>query len=173
MSPYLERVPARSGQMRHAYDNHEESARAAAALGHAAAGGKVALVSGGDPGVFAMAAAVCAEIEAGPPAWRALDLAIVPGVTAMLAVAARVGAPLGHDFCALSLSDNLKPWMLIERRLDAAASAGFVVSRSTIRYRGRGHGSLAPPSIGWAGICRRRRRSSSDARSDARTSASR
>ena len=62
------------------------------------------------------------------PAWRALELAIVPGVTAMLAVAARVGAPLGHDFCALSLSDNLKPWELIERRLDAAASAGFVIA---------------------------------------------
>ncbi len=91
-------------------------------------GAKVAIVSGGDPGVFAMAAAVCAEIEAGPDAWRALDLAIVPGITAMLAVAARAGAPLGHDFCALSLSDNLKPWELIERRLDAAAAAGFVIA---------------------------------------------
>jgi precorrin-3B C17-methyltransferase len=75
-----------------------------------------------------MAAAVCAEIEAGPQAWRALDLAIVPGITAMLAVAARAGAPLGHDFCALSLSDNLKPWEMIERRLDAAAAAGFVIA---------------------------------------------
>ncbi len=109
-------------------DNREEGARAAAALRHAAQGAKVAIVSGGDPGVFAMAAAVCAEIEAGPDAWRALDLAIVPGITAMLAVAARVGAPLGHDFCALSLSDNLKPWELIERRLDAAAAAGFVIA---------------------------------------------
>ena len=118
----------RDGQARHASDNREESVRAAAALGHAAQGAKVAIVSGGDPGVFAMAAAVCAEIDAGPQAWRALDLVIVPGVTAMLAVAARVGAPLGHDFCALSLSDNLKPWELIERRLDAAASAGFVIA---------------------------------------------
>ena len=101
---------------------------AAAALEQAASGANVAVVSGGDPGVFAMAAAVCAEIEAGPPAWRSLDIAIVPGITAMLAVAARVGAPLGHDFCALSLSDNLKPWELIERRLDAAASAGFVIA---------------------------------------------
>jgi len=78
--------------------------------------------------VFAMAAAVCAEIEIGPPAWRELDIAIVPGVTAMLALAARVGAPLGHDFCALSLSDNLKPWERIERRLEAAAGAGFVIA---------------------------------------------
>jgi precorrin-3B C17-methyltransferase len=126
--PYLDRVPVRGGQARHASDNREEGARAAAALGHAAQGAKVAIVSGGDPGVFAMAAAVCAEIEAGPQVWRALDLVIVPGVTAMLAVAARAGAPLGHDFCALSLSDNLKPWELIERRLDAAASAGFVIA---------------------------------------------
>jgi precorrin-3B C17-methyltransferase len=125
---YLDRVPARAGQSRHASDNREEGARAAAALAHAAAGAKVAIVSGGDPGVFAMAAAVCEELAVGPPAWRALDLTIVPGVTAMLAVAARVGAPLGHDFCALSLSDNLKPWELIERRLDAAAGAGFVIA---------------------------------------------
>jgi precorrin-3B C17-methyltransferase len=88
----------------------------------------VALVSGGDPGVFAMAAAVCEQIERGDMAWRTLDVSVVPGVTAMLAVAARVGAPLGHDFCAISLSDNLKPWELVERRLDAAAGAGFVIA---------------------------------------------
>jgi precorrin-3B C17-methyltransferase len=126
--PYLDRVPVRPGQTRHASDNREEGARAEAALRHAADGAKVAIVSGGDPGVFAMAASVCEAIEAGPQAWRALDIAIIPGVTAMLAVAARAGAPLGHDFCALSLSDNLKPWELIERRLDAAASAGFVIA---------------------------------------------
>ena len=66
--------------------------------------------------------------DADPTLWRALDIAIVPGITAMLAVAARIGAPLGHDFCALSLSDNLKPWPIIERRLDAAAGAGFVIA---------------------------------------------
>ena len=126
--PYLARVPVRPGQARNASDNREEGARAAAALRHAAAGASVAMVSGGDPGVFAMAAAVCGEIETGPQAWRELDLAVVPGITAMLAVAARVGAPLGHDFCALSLSDNLKSWELIERRLDAAAGAGFVLA---------------------------------------------
>ena len=127
-APYLDRVPVRAGQTRHASDNREERARAAAALRHAALGVRVAIVSGGDPGVFAMAAAVCEEIESGPEGWRAVDITIVPGVTAMLAVAARIGAPLGHDFCALSLSDNLKPWELIERRLDAAASAGFVIA---------------------------------------------
>ncbi|HEX4411949.1 MAG TPA: precorrin-3B C(17)-methyltransferase [Xanthobacteraceae bacterium] len=126
--PYLDRVPARAGQSRHASDNREEAARAAAALRHAAQGSRVAVVSGGDPGVFAMAAAVCEQIETGPDPWRTLDIVIVPGITAMLAVAAKIGAPLGHDFCALSLSDNLKPWDLIERRLDAAASAGFVIA---------------------------------------------
>jgi precorrin-3B C17-methyltransferase / cobalt-factor III methyltransferase len=127
-APYLERVPVRPDQRRHATDNREEGARAAAALDHAAKGASVALVSGGDPGVFAMAAAVCEQIEAGPDVWRTLDVSIIPGVTAMLAVAARIGAPLGHDFCALSLSDNLKPWALIEQRLDAAAGAGFVIA---------------------------------------------
>jgi precorrin-3B C17-methyltransferase len=126
--PYLDRVAVRPDQARHASDNREESARAAAALHHAAEGANVAVVSGGDPGVFAMAAAACEAIESGPAAWRALDVTIVPGITAMLAVAARVGAPLGHDFCALSLSDNLKPWELVERRLDAAAGAGFVIA---------------------------------------------
>jgi len=126
--PYLERAPVRDGQSRHPSDNRQEALRARAALETAAAGTNVALVSGGDPGVFAMAAAVCEQIESGPAAWRGLDLEIVPGITAMLAVAARVGAPLGHDFCALSLSDNLKPWPVIERRLDAAAQAGFVIA---------------------------------------------
>jgi len=126
--PYLDRMPARAGQSRHPSDNREETARAGEALRHAAQGGRVAVVSGGDPGVFAMAAAICEQIETGPDAWRALDVAVVPGITAMLAVAARIGAPLGHDFCALSLSDNLKPWPLIERRLDAAAEAGFVIA---------------------------------------------
>jgi precorrin-3B C17-methyltransferase len=126
--PYLDRVSPRPGQARHASDNREEGARAEAALRHAAAGGRAAIVSGGDPGVFAMAASVCEAIDHGPDAFRAIDIAIVPGITAMLAVAGRAGAPLGHDFCALSLSDNLKPWELIERRLDAAAGAGLVIA---------------------------------------------
>ena len=121
-------MPVRAGQNRHASNNREESARAANALRHAAQGARVAVVSGGDPGVFAMAAAICEAIEAGPDSWRALDVAIIPGITAMLAVAARIGAPLGHDFCAMSLSDNLKPWPVIEQRLDAAAGAGFVIA---------------------------------------------
>ena len=126
--PYLDRLDLRPDQTRIASDNREELARSNEALAKAAAGHSVAVVSGGDPGVFAMAAAVCEAIEAGPAEWRAIDLSVVPGVTAMLAVAARIGAPLGHDFCAISLSDNLKPWELIELRLFAAAGAGFVIA---------------------------------------------
>ncbi|RVC56441.1 precorrin-3B C(17)-methyltransferase, partial [Mesorhizobium sp. M4B.F.Ca.ET.088.02.2.1] len=126
--PYVDRLELRPDQTRIASDNREELARSNEALAKAAEGHDVAVVSGGDPGVFAMAAAICEAIEAGPTEWRAIDLAVVPGVTAMLAVAARIGAPLGHDFCAISLSDNLKPWDLIELRLLAAAGAGFVIA---------------------------------------------
>jgi precorrin-3B C17-methyltransferase len=126
--PYLDRLPSRPCQSRHPSDNREEPARAEAALRHAGKGAVVALVSGGDPGVFAMAATVCDAIEAGPETWRTIDVAIVPGITAALAVAARVGAPLGDDFCVISLSDNLRPWPLVEQRLRAAASAGFVLA---------------------------------------------
>jgi len=125
---YLDRIALLPGQTAHASDNREELARARAALAMAAEGRQVAVVSGGDAGVFAMAAAVCEAIEHGPEEWRGLELSVVPGITAMLAVAARVGAPLGHDFCALSLSDNLKPWEMIESRLRAAAGAGFVIA---------------------------------------------
>ena len=122
------RLSLRDGQAAHASDNREELGRARAALALAAEGREVAVVSGGDPGVFAMASAVCEAVEAGPEAWRRLEVAVVPGVTAMLAVAARCGAPLGHDFCAISLSDNLKPWDVVEARLRAAAAAGFVLA---------------------------------------------
>ena len=126
--PYLDRLSLTAEQVAVASDNREEIARANEALARAAAGDSVAMVSGGDPGVFAMAAAVCEAMEAGPANWRSIDLEIVPGVTAMLAVAARIGAPLGHDFCAISLSDNLKPWPVVEQRLCAAAQAGFVIA---------------------------------------------
>ena len=126
--PYLDRLSLRPDQNRVASDNREELDRAQAALVRAAAGGIVCVVSGGDPGVFAMAAAVCEAIDNGPQEWRGVDLVILPGVTAMLAVAARIGAPLGHDFCAISLSDNLKPWDVITRRLELVAEAGLVIA---------------------------------------------
>jgi precorrin-3B C17-methyltransferase len=126
--PYVNRVPVRPGQARHGSDNRVEGDRARHALAMAAEGRQVAVVSGGDPGIFAMAAAVIEAIEAGEPAWRALDIQVVPGISALQAAAARLGAPLGHDFCAISLSDNLKPWAVIARRLKAAADGDFVIA---------------------------------------------
>ena len=126
--PYVDRCPVRDGQIRHASDNRVEVDRAAHALALAAAGRNVAVVSGGDPGVFAMAAAVMEAIETGPVEWRGLDVVVSPGVSAMQAAAARLGAPLGHDFCAISLSDNLKPWAIVAKRLALAAEAEFVIA---------------------------------------------
>ncbi len=126
--PYLDRLSLRPDQSRVASDNREELSRAKAALRAAAGGAHVCVISGGDPGVFAMAAAVCEAIEEDAESWREIDLEVIPGVTAMLAVAARAGAPLGHDFCAISLSDNLKPWAIIEQRLRAVATAGLVIA---------------------------------------------
>ncbi len=125
-APYVARLRERPDQVRHVSDNRAELERAHAALDLAQAGRHVAVVSGGDTGVFAMAAAVFEAIEARPAHERDLPIQVVPGISAMLAAAARLGAPLGHDFCALSLSDNLKPWAAIERRLKAAAEGDFV-----------------------------------------------
>jgi precorrin-3B C17-methyltransferase len=137
--PYLERVPMRADQCRHASDNRVELERARLALSLAAAGKRVVVVSAGDPGVFAMAAAVFEAVETGDPAWRGLDIRVEPGVTAMLAAAAEVGAPLGGDFCAISLSDNLKAWSTIERRLKAAAEADFVIALYNPASKARPH----------------------------------
>jgi cobalt-precorrin 5A hydrolase/precorrin-3B C17-methyltransferase len=121
--------PFRADQQRHATDNREELQRARHAFEMASEGRRVAVVSSGDPGVFAMAAAVLEALEGSQDAnWHAVELAIVPGVSAALATAAQVGAPLGHDFCMLSLSDNLKPWTVIEKRLHHAAQADLVMA---------------------------------------------
>lgn len=134
---YLDRVPMRPGQVRHASDNRVELDRARHALSLAAAGRDVAVVSSGDPGVFAMASAVFEAVEQGEPTWRTLDIVVVPGISAVLAAAARLGAPLGHDFCVLSLSDNLKPFDVVLARLAAAASAGFVIALYNAASRAR------------------------------------
>jgi precorrin-3B C17-methyltransferase len=126
-NPYVQRLTLRTDQRAHASDNRVEMDRARLALSLAAKGRAVAVVSGGDPGVFAMAAAVFEAIE-DDPQWLKLDIAVNPGVTAMHAAAARLGAPLGHDFCAISLSDNLKPWAIVERRLRAACDGDFVIA---------------------------------------------
>jgi precorrin-3B C17-methyltransferase len=125
--PYVERLALRPDQCAHSSDNRVEMDRARLALRLAAEGRAVAVVSGGDPGVFAMAAALFEALEE-DPRWLKLDIQVAPGVTAMQAAAARLGAPLGHDFCAISLSDNLKPWGVVERRLRAAAEGDFVIA---------------------------------------------
>lgn len=126
--PYVARVPERPGLTRHGSDNKVELDRARHALDLALAGRQVAMASGGDAGVFGMASAVFEAVENGPAAWADLDIQVLPGISAMFAAAAHIGAPLGHDFCAISLSDNLKPWEVITRRLAAAAGAGFVIA---------------------------------------------
>jgi precorrin-3B C17-methyltransferase len=126
--PYVERLVTRPGQTKHATDNRVEIDRARHALDLAQAGKIVAVVSGGDPGVFAMAAAVFEAVDRGSAADRAAEISVLPGISAMQAASARLGAPLGHDFCAISLSDNLKPWDVIVRRLKAAAEGDFVIA---------------------------------------------
>lgn len=134
--PYVARVAARPGLVLHPSDNRVELDRARAALALAAAGRQVAVVSSGDPGVFAMAAAVFEAMEERAD-WQALDVRVLPGITAMLAAAARAGAPLGHDFAVVNLSDNLKPWAVIEERVRAAAGAGFALAFYNPRSRSR------------------------------------
>lgn len=138
--PYVERVSPRNGLVRHSTDNRQEIERAAHALQMAAEGRKVVVVSSGDPGVFAMAAAIFEALESGDPAWRQLDIQVLPGISAMLAASARVGAPLGHDFCCINLSDNLKPWPLIEKRLRLAVEADFAMAFYNPRSKARSEG---------------------------------
>jgi precorrin-3B C17-methyltransferase len=126
-APYVARVPVREGLRLHASGNRMELNRAGEALRLAAEGKRVVVVSSGDPGVFAMAAAVFEALESAPEL-HDLSIRVLPGVTAMLAAAARAGAPLGHDFCAINLSDNLKPLAVIEKRLRLAAEADFAIA---------------------------------------------
>ena len=126
--PYLARVPVRPGQDRHASGNTVEAQRSALALDLAAEGRRVAVVSSGDPGVFAMAAAVLEQAMSGDERWAGVPVTVLPGVTAAQAVAARAGAPLGHDYCVLSLSDRLKPWSVVAGRVEHAAAADLVLA---------------------------------------------
>ena len=125
--PYVARIAPRPGLTLHATDNRVELDRAIHALRMVKSGQRVVVVSSGDPGVFAMASAVFEAVEASPE-YAALDIRVLPGITAMLAAAAAIGAPLGHDFCALNLSDNLKPWATIENRLRHAAQGDFAMA---------------------------------------------
>ncbi|MEU6562810.1 precorrin-2 C(20)-methyltransferase [Nocardia nova] len=123
---YVDRVPVRPGQRRHLSDNRVESERAAMALDLAKSGARVVVVSSGDPGVFAMAAAVVEE--SADPQWRDVPVRVLPGVTAASAVASRIGAPLGHDFAMISLSDRLKPWETVAQRISAVAAADMAIA---------------------------------------------
>lgn len=136
--PYVARVAPRPGLRLHPSDNRAELQRAGLALDLAAAGRRVVIVSSGDPGVFAMASALFEVLET-RPADHGADIRILPGITAMLAAAARAGAPLGHDFCAINLSDNLKPFAVIEQRLRHAARGGFAMAFYNPRSASRPH----------------------------------
>ena len=133
--PYLDRVPPNPRQRRYPSDNRVEAERAAFALDRARDGARVVVVSSGDPGVFAMASAVL-EVAC-EPRWKDVPVRVLPGLTAAQAVASKVGAPLGHDYCVLSLSDRLKPWQVIADRLAAAASADLVIAVYNPASRGR------------------------------------
>ena len=135
--PYLDRIALTAPGRRHRSGNRVEADRAELALDLGAAGGDVVVISSGDPGVFAMASAVLEQLELHPDRWRDVAVEVQPGITAALAAASRVGAPLGHDFCVISLSDVRKPWSVIERRLAAAAAADFVIALYNTRSRHR------------------------------------
>ena len=139
--PYLDLMgDVLSCARRHAFDLGQEELRARLALELAAEGGQVVLVASGDPGIYAMASLVFELMDrTGDPAWRRVAITVEPGVSAMQMAAARAGAPLGHDFCAISLSDLMTPWSVIERRLRAAADADFVVALYNPRSARRTH----------------------------------
>lgn len=124
--PYVNRVPQRAGLTRHASGNTVERDRAREALDLALAGERVAVVSGGDAGIFGMASAVFEVAE--DPAFAAVPIRVLPGLSAVQAVAARAGAPIGGDFAVVSLSDRLKPWSVIENRLVHIAQADLVLA---------------------------------------------
>lgn len=136
--PYVDRIPARAGLVKHGSDNREELARATQALQLAATGRRAVIVSSGDPGVFAMASALFEAMEA-DASFQSLEVRILPGITAMLAAAAAAGAPLGHDFCAINLSDNLKPIEIIEKRVALAVQADFAMAFYNPRSKSRPH----------------------------------
>ncbi len=134
--PYVARIAPREGLELHASDNRVELDRARHALEMAAAGRRVVVVSSGDPGVFAMASALFEAME-GREDWQALEVRVLPGITAMLAAAAAAGAPLGHDFCAINLSDNLKPFDTVLRRVRLAVEGDFAIAFYNPRSKAR------------------------------------
>ena len=136
-SKYIDRVKDASGKSFHPSDNREEIDRAELSINLALQGKKVVVVSSGDPGVFAMASAIFEVVDKKNSSIDDLPIVVLPGITALLAVSARLGAPIGHDFCVINLSDNLKSWDILKSRVIAAAKADFVIAFYNPRSKSR------------------------------------
>ena len=136
-STYIKRITPKKNLNLYSSDNRDEPQRAKDAINLALNGKNVVVISSGDPGVFAMASVMFETIDNGPNLWNEIDIVVMPGVTAMLAAAAKVGAPLGHDFCAINLSNNLKPWRLIEKRIRLSIECDFVIALYNPRSKSR------------------------------------
>lgn len=145
--PYVDRIKPRSNLIIHPSDNRVELDRARSAIDLALNGKTVVVVSSGDPSVFAMASAVFEVIESGPTEFYEIDVTVLPGITAMLAASAAAGAFLGHDFCTINLSDNLKPWHIIEKRLRLAIQGDFAIALYNPRSKSRPDGFKKTLSI--------------------------
>ena len=136
-SKYIERVKDASGKSFHPSDNREEIDRAELSINLALQGKKVVVVSSGDPGVFGMASAIFEVVDKKNISIDDLPIVVLPGITALLAASARLGAPIGHDFCVINLSDNLKSWDILKSRVIAAAKADFVIAFYNPRSKSR------------------------------------
>ena len=136
-SKYIDRVKDASGKSFHPSDNREEIDRAELSINLALQGKKVVVVSSGDPGVFAMASAIFEVVDNKNISIDDLPIVVLPGITALLAASARLGAPIGHDFCVINLSDNLKSWDILKSRVIAAAKADFVIAFYNPRSKSR------------------------------------
>lgn len=136
-SKYIDRVKDASGKSFHPSDNREEIDRAELSINLALQGKKVVVVSSGDPGVFAMASAIFEVVDIQNLSRDDLPIVVLPGITALLAASARLGAPIGHDFCVINLSDNLKSWDILKSRVIAAAKADFVIAFYNPRSKSR------------------------------------
>ena len=136
-SKYIDRIEHASGKSFHRSDNREEIDRAELSINLALGGKKVVVVSSGDPGVFAMASAIFEVVDKKNLSRDDLPILVLPGITALLAASARLGAPIGHDFCVINLSDNLKSWDVLKSRVIAAAKADFVIAFYNPRSKSR------------------------------------
>ena len=134
---YISLIPPRPNLQLNSSDNRNEKKRAIEAIKFALNGKDVVIISSGDPGIFAMASVFYESLNEGPDSWKKINFKVLPGITAMLAAASKVGAPLGHDFCVINLSDNLKPWKLIEKRIRLSIECDYVIAIYNPRSKAR------------------------------------